>query len=84
MLLGIVSLRAGQKTPGDSKIHYDGASMRVTNTIKGPGGTVTDPNEFLRREIPPAMEADLTRLFFRFSPDGGRTRAQDSERSSAP
>ncbi len=50
MLLGIVSLRAGQKTPGDSKIHYDGASMRVTNTIKGSGGTVTDPNEFLRRE----------------------------------
>jgi hypothetical protein len=50
MLLGIVSLRSGQKTPGDSKIHYDGASMRVTNTIKGPGGTVTDPNEFLRRE----------------------------------
>jgi hypothetical protein len=45
-----VSLRAGQKTPGDSKIHYDGASMRVTNTIKGSGGTVTDPNEFLRRE----------------------------------
>jgi hypothetical protein len=24
--------------------------MRVTNTIKGPGTTVTDPNEFLRRE----------------------------------
>ena len=45
MLLGIVSLRAGQKTPGDSKIHYDGASMRVTNTIRGSGGTVTDPNE---------------------------------------
>ena len=50
MLIGIVSLRAGQKTPGDSKIHYDGAAMRVTNTIKGPGGTVTDPNEFLRRD----------------------------------
>jgi len=50
MLLGIVSLRAGQKTPGDSKIHYDGANMRVTNTIKGSGGTVTDPNEFLRRD----------------------------------
>ena len=50
MLLGIVSLRAGQKTPGDSKIHYDGDNMRVTNTIKGSGGTVTDPNEFLRRE----------------------------------
>ena len=50
MLLGIVSLRAGQKTPGDSKIHYDGANMRVTNTIKGAGGTVTDPNEFLRRD----------------------------------
>jgi hypothetical protein len=50
MLLGIVSLRAGQKTPGDSKIHYDGAGMRVTNTIKGSGGTATDPNEFLRRE----------------------------------
>ena len=49
MLLGIVSLRAGQKTPGDSKIHYDGANMRVTNTIKGSGGSVTDPNEFLRR-----------------------------------
>ena len=29
MLLGIGLLRAGQKTPGDSKIHYDGASMRV-------------------------------------------------------
>src|SRR5690606_33045479 len=50
MLLGIVSLRAGQKTPGDSKIHYDAASMRVTNTIKGPKGAVTDPNEFLRRD----------------------------------
>lgn len=50
MLLGIVSLRAGQKTPGDSRIHYDAASMRVTNTIKGPKGTVTDPNEFLRRD----------------------------------
>jgi hypothetical protein len=24
--------------------------MRVTNTITGPNGTVTDPNEFLRRE----------------------------------
>ncbi|BCS35064.1 NADH-dependent dehydrogenase [Luteitalea sp. TBR-22] len=50
MLLGVVSLRAGQKTPGDSRIHYDAANMRVTNTIKGPNGIVTDPNEFLRRE----------------------------------
>jgi len=50
MLLGIVSLRAGQRTPGDSKIHYDGANMRVTNTLKGSGTTVTDPNQFLRRE----------------------------------
>ena len=37
----------------DSKIHYDGANMRVTNTIKGLSGTVTDPNEFLRREYRP-------------------------------
>jgi hypothetical protein len=27
--------------------------MRVTNTIKGQGATVTDPNEFLRREYRP-------------------------------
>ena len=53
MLLGMVSLRAGQKTPGDSKIHYNGATMRVTSTIKGPGGAVTDPNQFLRREYRP-------------------------------
>jgi len=32
------------------KIHYDGDGMRFTNTIKGSGGTVTDPNEFLRRD----------------------------------
>jgi hypothetical protein len=36
MLLGIVSLRAG------TKIHYDAANMRVTNSDKA--------NEFLRRE----------------------------------
>ena len=55
MLLGVVSLRAGQRTPGDSKIHYDGANMRVTNTIKGTGTTVTDPNQFLRREYRPGF-----------------------------
>jgi hypothetical protein len=44
MLLGIVSLRAR------GKILYDGANMRVTNTIKGRGDSVTDPNEFLKRE----------------------------------
>jgi hypothetical protein len=43
MLLGIVALRAG------GKIHYDGANMRVTNTIAGRGGAVTDPNQFLKR-----------------------------------
>jgi hypothetical protein len=36
MLLGVVSLRAG------TKIHYDAANMRVTNSEKA--------NEFLRRE----------------------------------
>ncbi len=44
MLLGIVALRAG------GKIHYDGANMRVTNTIKGSGGKETDPNQFLKRD----------------------------------
>jgi predicted dehydrogenase len=44
MLLGIVSLRAG------GKIQYDGANMRVTNTIKGRGDKVMDPNQFLKRE----------------------------------
>jgi predicted dehydrogenase len=42
MLLGIVSLRAG------GKIDYDGASRRVTNTIKT-GDKVVDPNQFLER-----------------------------------
>jgi hypothetical protein len=36
MLLGIVALRAG------SKIHYDGANMRVTNQPQA--------NDYLRRE----------------------------------
>jgi hypothetical protein len=36
MLLGIVALRAG------TKIHYDGANMRVTNS--------TAANDFLRRD----------------------------------
>jgi len=39
MLLGIVALRAG------GKIHYDGASMRVTNN--------TAANEFLSRDYRP-------------------------------
>jgi len=43
MLLGIVSLRAG------GKIHYDGATGRVTNAITS-GGKVVDPNEFLIRD----------------------------------
>ena len=43
MLLGIVSLRAG------SKINYDGANMRVTNTMRI-GDRVIDPNDFLKRE----------------------------------
>jgi predicted dehydrogenase len=43
MLLGIVSLRAG------SKIHYDGANMRVTNQVRR-GDKVIDPNDFLKRE----------------------------------
>ena len=36
MLLGVVSLRAG------TKIHYDGANMRVTNNAAA--------NDFLKRE----------------------------------
>jgi hypothetical protein len=44
MLLGIVALRAG------GKILYDGANMRVTNTISGPGNKAVDPNQFLKRE----------------------------------
>jgi predicted dehydrogenase len=40
MLLGVVSLRAG------TKIHYDGANMRVTTT---PAPRAPDPNEFLTR-----------------------------------
>jgi predicted dehydrogenase len=44
MLLGIVALRAG------GKIHYDGANMRVTNTIRLGGEKVVDPNEFLKRQ----------------------------------
>src|SRR5262249_11847255 len=43
MLLGVVSLRA------KGKIHYDGANMRVTNTIKDRNTTI-DPNEFLGRQ----------------------------------
>jgi predicted dehydrogenase len=43
MLLGIVSLRA------KGKIFYDGANMRVTNTIKD-GDKTIDPNDFLRRQ----------------------------------
>jgi predicted dehydrogenase len=43
MLLGIVSLRAR------GKIHYDGANMRVTNTVRE-GNRETDANQFLRRE----------------------------------
>lgn len=38
MLLGLIALRAGQ----GKKIHYDGASMRITN--------VPEANEFLTRE----------------------------------
>ena len=45
-----ISDTQGRFTVRTIKIHYDGASMRVTNTIKGSAGTVTDPNEFLRRE----------------------------------
>jgi len=59
MLLGIVSLRAGQKTPGDSKIHYDGANMRVTNTIKGSGGTNNGSERVPPARVPPAVEADV-------------------------
>jgi hypothetical protein len=44
MLLGIVALRAG------GKIHYDGANMRVTNTIGLGGEKVIDPNDFLKRQ----------------------------------
>jgi hypothetical protein len=40
MLLGIVSLRAG-----NAKLHYDAASMRVTN--------VDEANEFLTRQYQP-------------------------------
>ncbi|HVW05433.1 MAG TPA: Gfo/Idh/MocA family oxidoreductase [Vicinamibacterales bacterium] len=40
MLLGVVSLRAG------TKIHYDGANMRVTTT---PAPKAPDANEFLTR-----------------------------------
>ena len=43
MLLGIVALRAG------SKIHYDGANGRVTNTVTM-GNKTIDPNDFLKRE----------------------------------
>ena len=43
MLLGVVSLRAG------GKIHYDGANMRVTNTIQK-GRQTVDPNQFLTRD----------------------------------
>jgi len=43
MLLGVVSLRAG------AKIHYDGANMRVTNTITQ-GRQTIDANALLRRE----------------------------------
>jgi predicted dehydrogenase len=46
MLLGIVSLRAG------GKIHYDGASKRVTNKVKplNSRDADIDPNQFLGRE----------------------------------
>ena len=44
MLLGIVALRAG------SKIHYDGANMKVTNMVRLGGERVVDPNDFLKRE----------------------------------
>ena len=43
MLLGVVSLRAG------AKIHYDGANMRVTNTIVQ-GRQTIDANALLARE----------------------------------
>jgi predicted dehydrogenase len=42
MLLGVVSLRAG------GKIYYDGASGRITNSVKN-GNNVVDPNQFLQR-----------------------------------
>jgi predicted dehydrogenase len=43
MLLGVVALRAA-----GSKIHYDGANMKVTNLIQVGNNTI-DPNEFLKR-----------------------------------
>ena len=43
MLLGIVSMRAG------GKIYYDGASRRVTNSIRN-GDKTVDPNQYLSRE----------------------------------
>jgi hypothetical protein len=43
MLLGVVSLRAG------GKILYDGAKMRVTNTVKTASNKTVDANEFLTR-----------------------------------
>ncbi len=49
MLLGIVALRAG------SKIHYDGANMRITNTVRLSGDRVVNPNDFLQRENRPGF-----------------------------
>ena len=46
MLLGIVSLRAGQKTPGDSKIHYDGAkNEEAVIQVWGMGPATSTPAE---------------------------------------
>jgi predicted dehydrogenase len=49
MLLGVVSLRAG------AKIHYDGANMRVTNTIVQ-GRQAVDTNALLTREYRKGFE----------------------------
>ena len=43
MLLGVVSLRAR------TKIYYDGANRRVTNSVKN-GDKTVDPNQYLSRE----------------------------------
>ena len=53
MLLGVVSLRAG------GKIAYDGANMRVTNTVKTASNKSVDANEFLRRSYRDGFKTTL-------------------------
>ena len=50
MLLGIVALRAGQK------IHYDGAKMKITNSVASSDQPL-EGEQLLRRQYRPGLRA---------------------------